>query len=374
VAARVPLTSVIGQLRDVATGGEAIPLAAINGALGSTYTLLFAERVTDGGVQAPFVDGVDPAYGERLTRAAERHLLPSWLRGLQSGTVMDRASLQRDHDFAHSEFFDYVVRPEGRFHCLITTPYVTPTQRFHMIVGRPFAGDDFSGNDMRLLQVLLPHVGALIANGITLRHAKADAAMLASALDRLTKNIVLVSRDLHVAFANRGARRVLALADGLSVVDGTLAAADITASIKLRQAVASALGQPDRADATSIPVRRRSGLPALELAILPLAAASEPIQQQAGDPPLAMVLISDAEPVSPLQWSCVMQPFGLTGREHDLVGLLVSGKDLQCAAQALGIGYNTARYHLRHVFAKTDTHRQSELIRLALGMPAQSQG
>ena len=171
------------HLQDVAAHGGELPLGAVTDAMDAAYALLFAERVTDGRVEAPLLAGIDPAYGNRLRHAGSLHLLPPWLRGIECGAVMDRATLQRDHDFARSPFFDYVVRPEGRFHCLISTPHVTPLQRFHLIVGRPVGKDDFSGGDVRVLHALLPYVGGLIQSGAAPRWAAVWCGIFRSAGD-----------------------------------------------------------------------------------------------------------------------------------------------------------------------------------------------
>jgi DNA-binding CsgD family transcriptional regulator len=42
------------------------------------------------------------------------------------------------------------------------------------------------------------------------------------------------------------------------------------------------------------------------------------------------------------------------------------GDSLQCAANALGIKYETVRTHLKSVFQKTGTCRQAELVIVVL--------
>lgn len=54
--------------------------------------------------------------------------------------------------------------------------------------------------------------------------------------------------------------------------------------------------------------------------------------------------------------------FDLTCREAELAALLLQAHSLESAAVALGISYNTARAHLRALFGKTETNRQSELL------------
>lgn len=60
--------------------------------------------------------------------------------------------------------------------------------------------------------------------------------------------------------------------------------------------------------------------------------------------------------------------YGLTRTESALVAALYSAPLLQVAADQCGISLNTAKTHLKHVFAKCGVHSKAELLRLlALG-------
>ncbi|MGR9197551.1 hypothetical protein [Rhizobium leguminosarum] len=56
--------------------------------------------------------------------------------------------------------------------------------------------------------------------------------------------------------------------------------------------------------------------------------------------------------------------FGLTPAEAKIAGLLATGKELRDVADICNVTYETARTHLRAIFAKTDTSKQGELIAL----------
>ncbi|MCW6506777.1 helix-turn-helix transcriptional regulator [Lichenifustis flavocetrariae] len=58
--------------------------------------------------------------------------------------------------------------------------------------------------------------------------------------------------------------------------------------------------------------------------------------------------------------------FGLTPAEARLAYEMAHGDGLGACARRLGITPNTARTHLKHVFEKTGTRRQAELLRLLL--------
>jgi DNA-binding CsgD family transcriptional regulator len=56
--------------------------------------------------------------------------------------------------------------------------------------------------------------------------------------------------------------------------------------------------------------------------------------------------------------------FGLTSAEAKLASIIAEGVNPEQAAEELGISRETARNQLKAVFAKTATHRQSELVAL----------
>jgi DNA-binding CsgD family transcriptional regulator len=55
---------------------------------------------------------------------------------------------------------------------------------------------------------------------------------------------------------------------------------------------------------------------------------------------------------------------GLTPAETAFAIEIVKGDGIQASADRLGITRATARTHLSHIFRKTNTSRQAELVRL----------
>lgn len=64
----------------------------------------------------------------------------------------------------------------------------------------------------------------------------------------------------------------------------------------------------------------------------------------------------------------VQSLFDLSGRELQVVRLLAEGHSVDSLPQCMKISPNTARTHLRSIFSKTGTSRQSELIQLCVGL------
>ena len=61
--------------------------------------------------------------------------------------------------------------------------------------------------------------------------------------------------------------------------------------------------------------------------------------------------------------------YGFSPRQAELVSLLLAGNSLPMIAQHLGISQETARTHLRRVFAKTGVTSQIELVRMIASGP-----
>jgi DNA-binding NarL/FixJ family response regulator len=56
----------------------------------------------------------------------------------------------------------------------------------------------------------------------------------------------------------------------------------------------------------------------------------------------------------------------LTPHETRLLKLLVEGHNYTTAADALGVSYNTVKFHMRHIYEKLQVHSKSEAVARAL--------
>ena len=88
----------------------------------------------------------------------------------------------------------------------------------------------------------------------------------------------------------------------------------------------------------------------------------------------ASVLIVDPERPRAVSRHLMSRLYGLTPREAALASVLSTGATVRAAAAELGITYETARTHLRRVFEKTGTSRQTELIVLLSRLPIRGVG
>ena len=85
--------------------------------------------------------------------------------------------------------------------------------------------------------------------------------------------------------------------------------------------------------------------------------------------PAAFVLLTHSDRESSRPAWMLRNIYGLTPAEISMAERLMKGDTPTQAAGALNIKISTARWHLSSLFQKTDTGRQSELVRRLLSLP-----
>jgi DNA-binding CsgD family transcriptional regulator len=116
--------------------------------------------------------------------------------------------------------------------------------------------------------------------------------------------------------------------------------------------------------AADMQIRRPSGARPLVLTVVPIGRDTRD-GIGAGSVRAAVHIVDPASrPVTTAERLRVV--FGLTPAEAELAQALVAGRSLHEYADEARVTCETARWRLKQVLAKTDTHRQAELVRLLL--------
>lgn len=94
-----------------------------------------------------------------------------------------------------------------------------------------------------------------------------------------------------------------------------------------------------------------------------------PACPQTGTPAMVIVFLTDPASRVPLSAAALDAMFGLTPTEARVVHHLALGARPEDIARKMRVATTTIAFHLRNAFAKTGTHRQAELVALALSLP-----
>jgi DNA-binding CsgD family transcriptional regulator len=188
-------------------------------------------------------------------------------------------------------------------------------------------------------------------------------------LERNPTGIVVLDGLGRVAQANRAARAMAERNDSFRLgVDGmaALRPRDDAMLQRLIGAAARTARGEGLASGGTLRLPRRSGKRDYVVTVSPLSRRESLLAQLM---PAVCVMIADPDAPQGRAAAMLQRAYGLTAAETRLVQRLSEGDTPEQAAQALGISLATARWHLAAVFRKTETARQSELVRLLVSLP-----
>jgi DNA-binding CsgD family transcriptional regulator len=222
---------------------------------------------------------------------------------------------------------------------------------------------------VKILTGLVPHLQQALETQARFGEVVERGEHLVKALKLHRHGIVVVGPELLVLETNPAVDRMLAGQDGLLVDHGRLTAQRDSASFALRRAAHVALiGDNDgiRSGRTLL-CERPSGKRPYVVHILPLQRPIHPAGLAMTNP-AAMIVMIDPEleqrPPVPL----LRRLYRLTQTEAEVAVRIARGADVRHIAEELCVSVPTVRTHLQHLYDKTNTHRQAELIRLLLVM------
>jgi len=184
--------------------------------------------------------------------------------------------------------------------------------------------------------------------------------------DYVHYGVLLVSKGRKVVWMNNVARTLLKQNDGLSIARNQLTAFKTSATREIQELIDQRCSSLN-GRYSFIRIQRPSCRRPFELLFPP------ELRRMWGESDYCIcstVLIFDPEMEEMPDIGLIMEVYGLTVAESVLVALLMQGKTLQQITRLLNKRRETVRKQLQSVFVKTNTNRQSDLIRLLLRGPA----
>ena len=359
-------SQIIGLIYDAALDPEAWPvmlnrladaLSAQCSVIGSLNSSTNAAAMT-----AP---RTDPEYLRSFAEYWMGHAF-MWKVGakLPLGTVVIREMIISRDEFCRTDYYNEWCKPQGVEAAIATNLLVEGPLSTVIAAYRRYARGDFDATETRLFAEIIPHLQRALQ--LQLRLAGLDGLPEGSAeiLNQLAQGVLLVDGEAQVIFANRAAEGILCAGQGLLLGRDGLRADNPGETRRLRRLIAECAAP-------------RSGLGGaggrLRLSRehnVPLTVLVAPHRSRFGwvdvVRPRAILFITDPEATPGVHPQWLREDFGLTPAETAVAVEVLATDGLRAAAGRLGISLETARTHLAHVFDKTGTHRQAELVRLLL--------
>lgn len=224
--------------------------------------------------------------------------------------------------------------------------------------------DDHARRQMKLIA---PHIRRAVLIGRMFEFKAAEVATFVDTLDGLSAGMYLVDADGRLIHANAAGHALLAESDILRSLGGRLVAREAQIDRSLREVFAAA-GQGDAALGTrgiAVPLSGRDGERYIAHA-LPLTSGA---RSRAGvvSTAAAALFVRKASLAAPSASQAIGSAFKLTPTELRVLMAIVEVGGVPEVASAFGIADTTVRTHVTHLFEKTGTSRQADLVKLVAG-------
>jgi DNA-binding CsgD family transcriptional regulator len=237
--------------------------------------------------------------------------------------------------------------------------------RTYLAVYRPRQSEAFDQQTLGFLRTIQPHVQRSLKLSLLLSSATSERSMFHAMLGAVSKPMLACSAKAEIQYANAAAEALLRKNDGLGTDGRRLVAATPGHTDRLVRAIGKAAGaaSPDETQTgQTLQVPHRSSGRPLTVTVIPLPQNDDRLlgMRRAA----ALVVVHVPRQLHETELAILRATHALTAAEIRLVASMLDGGGLPQVAARLGIGHSTARTHLKHIFAKTHTRRQAELVEL----------
>jgi len=273
-----------------------------------------------------------------------------------------------------SEFYLNCLKPTGIFHIAGIDLLLADGLKASLRLTRDVEGRAFTNADREFLQRLVPHLERAITIHARFARSETERSLFDHTMAQLSLGTIILDEHRHVMHMNRIAEHLLAQKDGVRLLENQIHLDRSQDNARLRTMLGDAIEaqrskQAQLVQAIVIP-RSKRGPAGEPLTRSPLNMVIRPVTQTEWSDgqrcPSVVLFLSDPELPMQASTNILAQLFDLTPAESRLALQLTNGASLEDASGELGISRNTARAHLRAIFAKTGVTQQTMLVSLIL--------
>lgn len=310
--------------------------------------------------------GMDPQHLREYGEFFAQHDL--WAQGASKRRTFCKAlvgtEVVEERVLTRSFIYNEFLRPKVNVHHLVGS--LLPLDGgYQGIVGihRPHDARDFSPDEAKQLNRLLPHLQRALEVRQKLQQAEQSNRSLQAALDRLSAGVIMLGAAGRLLHVNVAADAILRQADGLMRTPDGLRACRKEDDRRLQDLIAGLLRRTEdtRCAGGHLRVERPSGRRAYAVMLAPAGPAAVDGGKAS---PAVLVFVSDPGEKIASDLAVLKELFGFPPAEAKVVLAVLSGMTMPEFASQAGVSYNTARTLLARALARTDSRSQVELAQL----------
>lgn len=316
-------------------------------------------------VRLSAIHNIDPFYADAYVKNWYRNNpLDTFKDSVSPGEIKAYTRITQTDSFKASAYFNEFARPQGWNDGIICCLQRGHSSTSYLGIIRSPARSWVEPKEWNLVETLVPHIQRAVEVDRLLARSMAITDSLGRTFEAAGFGVLLVTEDCRILFGNAKAEDLLRRCAGLRYSRGRLGATDHMVSERLRAFVRSASkpGHGDSEGGGTLELRRDGAGPPLIAHIIPLAPPRT-LAILDLERPAAAVFVVDPGADLLARVRHFAATFGLTGAEARVLAEIIGGSGLHSASEKLKIAEGTVRTHTKHIFAKTDTRRQTELVR-----------
>jgi DNA-binding CsgD family transcriptional regulator len=292
----------------------------------------------------------------------------------QAGDVVQASTLDAFDEFLRSELYIKLGKPLGLVDAIQATIDKTASSIAVLTCVRHVDAGPVGQDDLRRMTLILPHLrrALSVAQLLDLHTVRADA--FAEAVDGLSTGVFFISAGGHLIHANAAGQTMIDAGDPVMLSGGHLVTRDHAMLTAIRQAYAAALDETVvvATPSVSVGLMGRDDRP-FTAHVLPLTSGTRK-RAAASISAAAVVFVQEAAVDISAAIGAASQLYSFTPAETRVLTALVEVGGAAAILGMLGVAKRTVQTHLEHLFEKTGTKRQAELVRLIVGYTSPVRG
>jgi DNA-binding CsgD family transcriptional regulator/PAS domain-containing protein len=331
---------------------------------GSVVALVVDNNSTRGiqvlAANAKVPEDIDAGY-----QASYRYTDPirqAYLRKPRLG-VIEGEELIAHEELVETEVFKTLAAPRGLIHVTLLAISLSTRSQELISLWRGPGSRWLTPEHKELLEMLIPHLQTVFRIRRTLGMAEERADNAEAMLDASPAASILLDGAGRLVYMNQAAERLAMASDGFTIVHHRVTPSDPSQRSRFAALVAACNADANAAGG-ALALSRGPHRRPLQVFVAPLRVAGS--EQTAVR---ALMLATDPDQGAVFPDSVLRQLYGLTPAETEVVNGILTGFSLEEIAQIRRVSIATVRTQMRNILAKTNTHRQSELVRLIASLP-----
>lgn len=220
----------------------------------------------------------------------------------------------------------------------------------------------FADNELReKVKLLAPHARRAVSVARALEQQAARLDAMASALDKLDAAVLLLDAGGRIVECNSSAWDLMSEADMIANVEGKLAVRDLPTRAEYEKALMLAALGDHALDSSGAAMVFKSYERRFSGALMPLGDGARGAAPASA---VALLCLREVKLAQPHHAAIIADLYNLTRRETSVLVSVVELGGARETAAVLGLTQGTVKGYLKSIFRKTETTRQSDLVKL----------